>query len=64
MNTFMNAVREMRLAQRAVRVPARDDPMAKHAKKLEHRVDGLMARCEIEFWKNEGKSSMEERNDE
>ena len=48
MNYFMNAVQEMRLAQRAVRVPARDDPAAKHAKKLEHVVDGLIFRCEIE----------------
>ena len=48
MDAFMNAVREMRLAQRAVRVPAREDPAARHAKKLEHVVDGLIARCEIE----------------
>ena len=48
MDAFMNAVREMRLAQRAVRVPARDDPAARHAKKLEHVVDGLIFRCEID----------------
>ncbi len=48
MDTFMNAVREMRLAQRVVRVPARDDPAARRAKKLEHVVDGIIFRREIE----------------
>ena len=40
-------------------MPARDDPAARHAKKLEHSVDGLIARCEIERIK----LLMEERND-
>ncbi len=56
----MNAVREMRLAQRAVRVPARDDPAARRAKKLEHAVDGLIARCEIDRIKHKLLSERED----